>query len=293
VIKPLWLARRSLALDLRTLKFTAWPLGKRVSFIVTKYQVIGRHLFRPFELGKSSITWAGETICYDSPLGLSGYQSMLTRHVNLFRIAGLREFGSVIDCGANVGFFSKMIIQLAPHARIYAIEPVPAIFDCLKRNLAGSPNVEVFQMAISDRTGHVRMAFDSSAAAVSHVAEDGDLEAPAMTLDDFAGERGIGDVDLLKVDTETFEAHVLRGARKVLARTKHLLIEITIDGNRNYSISSVMSLLQGPGYDFQLVAFRNYGDVAEGRMPIMDCLMVNRALGEASHEQVERETRLK
>ena len=229
--QSLWLVRRSFLLDRRTLSFSAWPVGKRVGFLVKKYQLIGRHLYRPFQLGQSSTTFAGETIYYDSPLGLSGYQSMLTRHVNLLRIAGVRELQTVIDCGANVGFFSKMIIQLAPRARIYAIEPVPAIFDCLKRNMVGSPNVEVFQMAISDRAGHVRMAFDSSAAAVSHVAEDGDVEVRSMTLDEFASEQRIGEVDLLKVDTETFEAHVLRGAVQVLARTKHLLIEITIDGN--------------------------------------------------------------
>jgi hypothetical protein len=64
----------------------------------------------------------------------------------------------------------------------------------------------------------------------------------------------------------------------VLARTKYLLIEITFEGNQNYTISSLMSLLQGDGYDFQLAAFRNYADVGEGPMPIMDCLMVNRAL---------------
>ncbi len=273
-----WLARRSLELDTRTLAFQPWPLRKRLSFVAKKYQLLGRHRVRPFKLGESNVRWAGQTIYYDSPLGLTGYQSMLTRHANLLRIAGVRELGTVIDCGANVGFFSMMITQLSANTHVYAIEPVPAIFECLKRNLAPSPNVEVFQLAMSDSSGPVRMAYDNSASTVSHVARDGNLEVPALTLDDFATQQRIGDVDLLKVDTETFEAHVLRGAANVLARTKHLLIEITIEANENYSISSLMSLLNGPGFDYQLVAFRNYGDVAEGRMPIMDCLMINRAL---------------
>src|SRR5262249_23136268 len=158
------------------------------------------------------------------------------------------------------GFFSKMIMQLAPQAHVYAIEPVPAIYECLQRNMASSPNVQVFQAAISDRAGRVRMAFDSNDSAISHITEEDGVEVPAMTLDDFASQQGIGDVDLLKIDTETFEAHVLRGARSVLARTKYLLIEITFEGNQNYTISSLMSLLQGDGYDFQLAAFRNYAD---------------------------------
>jgi len=103
------------------------------------------------------------------------------------------------------------------------------------------------------------------------------VEVPAMTLDSFAAQQGIGPVDLLKIDTESYEAHVLRGASSVLARTKYLLIEITIEGNQNYTISSLMGLLHGNGYDFQIVAFRNYADVGEGTIPVMDCLMVNRA----------------
>ena len=281
----LWLARQSIALDRRTLGFTAWPLSKRFGFIIKKYALlgqllIGKLLWRPFRFGKSNTRWAGERIYYDSHFGLASYQSMLTRPVNLFRVAGVKDFDVVIDCGANVGFFSKMIMQLAPQADVYAIEPVPAIYGCLERNMASSPKVQVFQTAILDHAGRVRMAFDSNDSAISHVTEEGDVEVPAMALDDFATQQGIGDVDLLKIDTETFEAHVLRGARSVLARTRYLLIEITIEGNQNYTISSLMGLLQGDGYDFQLAAFRNYADVGEGLMPIMDCLMVNRAIVE-------------
>ena len=64
----------------------------------------------------------------------------------------------------------------------------------------------------------------------------------------------------------------------MLARTKYMLIEITIEGKQTYTISSLMCLLQGDGYDFQRAAFRSYAEVGEGPMPIMDCLMANRAL---------------
>lgn len=282
-MNPIWLARRSVQLDLRTLRFSAWPLRKRLAFVAKKYEALGRR--RSFRLGESQIEVDGAPIYYDSPLGLTGYQSMLTRHVNLFRVAGIGGFQTVIDCGANVGFFTMMVKQVAPQAQVYAIEPVPAIFACLERNLGRTAGVQVFQLAISDHEGSLRMEFDPGAAATSHIAEKGNVEVPATTLDAFASARAIGEVDLLKIDTESFEAHVLRGAPQVLARTKNLLIEITLEGNENYSLSSLMSLLVGPGFDFQLVAFRNYGDVAEGRMPIMDCLMSNRAMVTARREQ--------
>ncbi len=203
---------------------------------------------------------------------------MLTRPVTLFKTAGISGFETVVDCGANVGFYTKMITQFAPNARVFAIEPVPTTFECLKRNSAASPNVKVFQTAIADRAGQLKMSYNSADSAVSHVSDSGEVAVPAMTLDDFVAAQGIRGIDLLKVDTETYEAHVLRGAKATLAMTRYLQIEITIKDNHNYTIASLMGLLQGQGYDFQLVAFRNYADTGEGPMPIMDCLMTNQVL---------------
>lgn len=275
--QAVWLLKQSLALDRRLLNFYAWPYGTRVSFILKKYRVIGRHFVRPFNLGESYVQWRGETIYYDSRFGLAGYQRILTSQVNLFQIAGLAGFRTVIDCGANVGYFSKMITQIAPGALVYAIEPVPAIFECLRKNTATSPNVKVFETALSDSVGYLRMAFDPQESAISHVSDSGGVEVVSTTLDQFVASNGIESIDLLKIDTESFEDRVLRGAEATLARTKNLLIEVTMEGNHNYTMSSLMCLLQGDGYDFQLVAFRNLADSGEGRIPVMDCLMVNEA----------------
>ncbi|HEX6347816.1 MAG TPA: FkbM family methyltransferase [Candidatus Dormibacteraeota bacterium] len=215
-------------------------------------------------------------IYYESRLGFASYQSMLVRNAGLLRTGGVSSIELVIDCGANVGFFSKMIADVSPHATIHAIEPVPITFDCLKRNFSGMPRVHAHQLALSDLPGQLRMAVDASDPSISHVDEGGEIIVPAITLDEFVAQNEINGIDLLKIDTETFEAHVLRGARSSLARTRYVLIEITIENNEHYTLSSLMSLLHGDGFDFQLVAFRNYADRGEGRIPIMDCLLVNR-----------------
>lgn len=277
-----WFLRQSLVLDWKLLQFPAWTIPRKLAFIARKYQLIALHMVRPFEFGQSSTRLGDETIFYDSRFGLAGYQSMLTRPGAMLKTAFLGSIETVIDCGANVGFFTKMITHLAPDARVYAIEPIPVIFDALRRNTASRPNVRVFQIAISDRRGHARMSFDSAFSAISHLSQSGNVEVTTTTLDDFTAEHQIGTVDLLKIDTETFEAHVLRGAAATLARTRYLLIEVTIEGNRNYSISSLMALLNSSEFDFQLVAFRNHADRGEGGIPIMDCLLVNQVLSRTS-----------
>jgi hypothetical protein len=40
-----------------------------------------------------------------------------------------KDFGVV---RANVGFFSKMALRLAPQAHVYAIEPVPITLECFQ-----------------------------------------------------------------------------------------------------------------------------------------------------------------
>jgi FkbM family methyltransferase len=274
----LWLAKQSILLDAKFLLLPNWTITTKLSFLAAKYRLLGRHMFRKFEFGQSKVNWAGETIYYDTRFGLVGYQSMLTRPVSLFGVAGIGDFGTVIDCGANVGLFSKMIRKHSPRAEVYAIEPVPAIYDNLKRNTANDPKTHTFNAAVSDRSGHAKMTFDTNNSAVSRVSEAGSVDVELITLDDFVRDHGIETIDLLKIDTETFEAHVLRGAKLTLAKTKYLLIEITIEGNGNYTFSSLMSLLYSSQYDFQLLAFRNYGDTGEGRMPIMDSLLVNETL---------------
>jgi len=79
----------------------------------------------------------------------------------------------------------------------------------------------------------------------------------------------------LKIDTETFEAHVLRGARKMLSKTKYLFLEISLRDHHNYTISSLLSLLNSETFEYQLVAYRNYSNKAEGKIEIMDCLFKN------------------
>jgi FkbM family methyltransferase len=42
----------------------------------------------------------------------------------------------IVDCGANVGFASAFLLSRFPNAMLYAVEPDPANFELLQRNLA-------------------------------------------------------------------------------------------------------------------------------------------------------------
>jgi FkbM family methyltransferase len=171
-----------------------------------------------------------------------------------------------------------MALHRFPQARILSVEPVPDTFRVLSANTQGQPRLFLANLAISDHSGYVDMSFSAANSAFSRVTATDSGVIQASTLDDIAQQFHPGTIDLLKIDTEGFEAHVLRGAREVLRRTRYLLIEVTIAGNENYTLPSLLSLLCDGQADWQLVALRNFADKSEGEAPILDCLFMNRAL---------------
>jgi FkbM family methyltransferase len=267
--KIIWFVKQSIILDIKFLKVSDWDFFKKINFLILKY------FFKKFNLGEDFCYFSNKRIYYDTRFGLAGYQSILSRHQNLIKLARIHTTNTIVDIGANVGFFSKLCRDLFPKSKIFSFEPIPQIFKCLSNNFKDDKNTKVYNLAISDFNGKAKMSFDARDSAVSRITTDGNVDVVVERLDDFVKKKNIECIDILKIDTETFEAHVLRGGAYSLSKTRYLFIEITMEENGNYTISSLLKLLSTGNYDFQLVGFRNYADKGEGEMPIMDALFKN------------------
>jgi FkbM family methyltransferase len=67
----------------------------------------------------------------------------------------------VFDVGANIGLFAIHVARTAPGARLHAFEPVPPIFDVLKRNLeTHAPSVKAYNVGLADRDAEAVFEFD-------------------------------------------------------------------------------------------------------------------------------------
>ncbi len=273
-----WFIKQSIILDIKFLRVSRWGFLKKSNFLILKYFLIFKHLLKKFELGKDFCWFNNKKIYYDSRFGIAGYQRMLSTHQKLIKLAGIRNPGTIIDIGANVGFFSKLCRDLFPKSKVFSFEPIPKIFQCLKNNFKDDMNTKVFNLAISDFNGEAKMSFNEQDSAISQITDKGSVGVNVRRLDNVVRENNIDCIDILKIDTETFEAHVLKGGSDSLSKTKYLFIEITMEDNDNYTISSLLKLLSTENYDFQLVGFRNYNDTDEGLMPIMDALFFNKKL---------------
>jgi FkbM family methyltransferase len=121
--------------------------------------------------------------------------------------------GVVVDLGANAGQASRFFRSRYPDARIIAVEPDPATFRHLERNLGDDANAVTRQVAVTAAPGDVRLRRFPDASWMSQVTADEDdddtVAVPGLTLDEVLTEQGVDRVDLLKVDIEGLEIDVL------------------------------------------------------------------------------------
>ena len=147
--------------------------------------------------------------------------------VCLFMLRSLQPTMSFIDVGAHFGFFTLLASALVGnHGRVLALEPMPETFAFLDRNIGEygtSRNITAINAAAysSDTTltfhdyGLINSGLDSAFSPRTHDARTvvaRDVEVNALRLDEIVTNLKLQRVDLIKIDAESSEAHVLRGA---------------------------------------------------------------------------------
>jgi FkbM family methyltransferase len=138
--------------------------------------------------------------------------------------------GGFLDIGANVGFFSLQAARLVgPSGHVWAFEPEPDIHEALVRSARANelPQLEAFQLALSDRDGELPFYRARDGTASSLVPEAPGREAryertlvtPVTTLDKVAAAGKIDPkaITMIKVDVEGEEVRTVRGMLDTLA----------------------------------------------------------------------------
>jgi len=173
--------------------------------------------------------------------------------------------GTFVDVGANVGWHT---LQAARHigreGRVYAFEPIPSNATLLHRNieLNGFLNVTTEMLALFDRSESREMAMGlhhSGNATLAPCAPDLQrFEVECIRLDDYVRARGVGRIDLLKLDIEGAETAALRGMTGLLDRddAPAILCELnpTLLDLMGSSCEEVVTLLGDFGYQPHLLA---------------------------------------
>ncbi len=140
----------------------------------------------------------------------------------------------IFDVGANIGdtvlHFAKMLNNTG---KVYGFEPVPALFERLKKNVAlnNFTNIVINNIALSDKKAdlffNLPAAQNSGGIFLSNTATDNTKKVLAVSMDDFCFENKIEKLNVIKIDVEGFELKVLQGATETLKKFKpKMFIEV-------------------------------------------------------------------
>jgi FkbM family methyltransferase len=134
---------------------------------------------------------------------------------------------TILDIGANDGSTALELHRRFPTARIVSFEPHPTTYALLAAATAGNPHIQTVNTAVGAAPGTLPMSvytesrvntLKPSFHAEGRFQPTTPIDVPVTTVDTFCTQHAIEAIDLLKIDTEGFDLHVLHGATAILQR---------------------------------------------------------------------------
>jgi FkbM family methyltransferase len=201
---------------------------------------------------------------------------------------------TIFDVGACIGEITRAYVEMFPTARVYSFEPFFESYDKLRASFVNYPNVRVYNMGLSDKSG--RQQFYSNtfsptnsllepSSAADKAWGQGVVQAQALvecdftTLDEFIGKNNIAHIDILKMDVQGSETKVLDGAASALREGRIALIysEIitmpTYKGQQN--LWEILRAFDEYGMDLHNMYNFSFND--NGRIRQFDAIFVRRS----------------
>jgi FkbM family methyltransferase len=219
-----------------------------------------------------------------------GYDIVRFHSGQLIMLLSKYHVDCVIDVGANEGQFAARIIAEGWNGPIVSFEPLPAAHEQLTRKASAYKNwIVAPRMALGDEPGDAIMNVSKNNQASSLLAA-GELlrKSPELTyvtaeqvvvarLDHVAAKM-LDDARrvFVKVDTQGYEAHVIRGASGLVDRIIGFRLEMSFEplylGESD--MTTVVSLMANLGFDLWdlLPSYRN----PSGRLLQVDGIFLRR-----------------
>jgi FkbM family methyltransferase len=180
----------------------------------------------------------------------------------------IKEGDTVIDLGANIGFFTCLFAQLVGETgKVYAFEPEPNNCKLIRKNLEinGYKNVVLEQKAVSNKAGKVKLYFSYSS--VDHRIFETDekrdsIDIDCVTLDDYFSEMNVS-INVIKSNIQGADCAGIQGAEKIIKNSKNLnymSVEFDPDNLKNFDTNPEQFLDILLKMDYKLYDILAYGN---------------------------------
>lgn len=142
----------------------------------------------------------------------------------------LKEGGTFIDVGANIGYLSAIALTLVGHSgQVHSFEPVPQYFEKLRNIIAANKDYRIVaaQCALGEKTGMAEIAVTRLAnigwntmvpSFMDELSRKETMTVPVYRLDEYLEANKLTGISLIKIDTEGYEFPVLKGLSRYFER---------------------------------------------------------------------------
>ncbi len=209
------------------------------------------------------------------------------RFLSRLRRGGFRA-RVIYDVGASTGVWSETMLGIFPGARCHLFEPLashPVFAAELGARLERVPHLVLHAIALGEEDGEETIAVAEDGFG-SSLNDRGELplirerrSVPVRRLDSYVRERNLEPPDIVKIDTQGYEAAVLRGGQETIRHAGALLLETWLErgyGPRTPLLPEIIALLKPLG--FTLVDFGEQFRDEHDRLYSVDAFFLTREL---------------
>lgn len=125
----------------------------------------------------------------------------------------------IVDGGANIGTHTIPYAQACPAGWVFAFEPNPQAYECLKHNLKQAPNASAYNCGLSDKDERREFLVDANAGG-SYLSRNREGGAHCIPLDSL----NLPKCDFFKLDVEGYELFALKGAEITISCCKPIIL---------------------------------------------------------------------
>lgn len=168
----------------------------------------------------------------------------------------LSSFPSLIcfDVGANIGKWSRQVLNSCNVDQMHLFEPVSSSFNKLTDEFSSfeQAKVRINHSALGDEEAttliyygeHLSQAsFLKDASRINYIKQDSYEVVAVDTIDNYVKTAKISRIDVLKIDVEGYERCVLDGGRKFLTCNPPAFIQIEMNRHQIYTSTNLFALL--------------------------------------------------
>lgn len=166
----------------------------------------------------------------------------------------LKSDSVFIDIGTNKGIYLYQAEKVITNGKIIGFEPNKSLVNYIKPLF---PKAEIYPLAASSHSGTAVLnipkkgnGLQDTRASLEAMGDDVErVEIQMVALDEFAKEKNLSKIDVIKIDVEGHEFDTIKGCAEILKTIKPIfIIEIELR-HAHYSIKDIFDFIIGFGYE--------------------------------------------